>query len=234
MQYFYHLFFFLKKHSWFHFPPLLWPISTPWNRWIYLLSPISFFLFKLIPDYAHAKVLLPSSPMISTMKIHVPFLTWISNIWHGWTLFPPWNTFFAWLSGHIFPRASSQSLSCCFLITQPLNDGILSGLLALELHFPLLVYMYIHIYRPVYHDSYLGHAICNQTILNLSSLTKGSHSRYLSTVGCLGGCTPHCPLSETQADRAATIWSIANHPGKLCPDCKSFHPGVRHITPTLL
>lgn len=82
------------------------------------------------------------------------------------------------------------SLSCCFLITQPLNDGILSGLLALELHFPILIYMYIHIYLPIYHDSYLGHAICNQTILNLSSLIKGSHSRYLSTVGCLGAL-PH-------------------------------------------
>ena len=29
-------------------------------------------------------------------------------------------------------------------------------------------------------------ADCNQTILNLSSLINGSHSRYLSTVGCLG------------------------------------------------
>lgn len=166
------------------------PISTPWNRWIFLLSPISFFLFKLTPHYAHANVLLPSSPMISAMKIHVPLLIWISNIWHGWMLFPPWNTFFAWLSGYIFPRAASQFLSCCFLITQPLNDGIFSGLLALELHFPILVYMYIHICLPIYHDSYLGHAICNQTILNLSSLIEGSHSRYLSMVGCLGAL-PH-------------------------------------------
>lgn len=93
------------------------------------------------------------------------FLPELAAFGHGWNAISSLKHFFCLtFRVHLPKLLLSLLVGLSLLITQPLNDGVLSGLLALGLLFPILAHMYTHIYLPIYHDTHLGHAIVTEPL----------------------------------------------------------------------